>query len=101
MGHAFVSLGSGRPVQEPVKRGGAARAFLEESGEAAKALEEAMRSALDAGGDREFLPVARATLAKIAEPLGVELDNSGLSARSLATLHASYRELTGAPPPAA
>jgi hypothetical protein len=55
---------------------------------------------LATGGDQGFLPVARATLARIAGPLGVELDGSGLSVRSLATLHAFYRELTGAPLPA-
>jgi hypothetical protein len=32
--------------------------------------------------------------------MGIELDETGLSTRSLATLHAFYRELTGAPVPA-
>jgi hypothetical protein len=29
----------------------------------------------------------------------VDLDDQGLNVRSMATLHAFYRELTGAPPP--
>jgi glyoxylase-like metal-dependent hydrolase (beta-lactamase superfamily II) len=98
MGHSFCGLtpASGR---DPVRRGAAARTYLEESGEAAKAVEEAMRSTLAANPAAPFLDVARDALALLAEPLGVELDQSGLSIRSLATLHAFYRELTGAPKP--
>ena len=98
LGHSFCGLGSvsGR---EPVRRGPAARQFLEESGEAAKAVEEAMRSVLNADPEAGFLAVARATLAVVAGPLGVDLDDQGLNVRSMATLHAFYRELTGAPPP--
>jgi hydroxyacylglutathione hydrolase len=100
MGHAFcgVDADSGR---DPVRRGAAARRFLEESGEAAKAVEEAMRSALqEQAPSAAFLDVARGALAKVAGPLGVELDERGLSVRTLATLHAFYRELTGAERPA-
>jgi glyoxylase-like metal-dependent hydrolase (beta-lactamase superfamily II) len=98
LGHSFCGLGPAA-VRDPVRRGAAARTFLEESGEAAKAIEEAMRSVLSYAGDAGFLPAARATLKRLADPLGVELDAGGLSTRSLATLHAFYRELTGAPPP--
>jgi hydroxyacylglutathione hydrolase len=99
LGHSYLGLGpdAGR---DPVRKGEAARAFLEESGEAAKAIEEAMRSVLASDGDRGFLLVAEATLARVAGSLGVQLDARGLNTRSLATLHAFYRELTGAPPPA-
>lgn len=98
LGHSFCGLSpaSGR---DPVRRGGAARTFLQESGEGAKAVEEAMRSVLNTEGSTGFLPTARATLGRLAEPLALELDDGGLSARSLATLHAFYRELTGAPLP--
>ncbi|HEX2513175.1 MAG TPA: MBL fold metallo-hydrolase [Chloroflexota bacterium] len=100
LGHSFCGLGpeSGR---DPVRQGEAARTYLEESGEAAKAVEEAMRSVLAPGaaGERDFLSVARATLQRVAGPLGVELDGQGLSPRSVVTLHAFYRELTGAPLP--
>ncbi len=98
LGHSFCgqSAASGR---EPVRRGAAARTFLQESGAAAKAVEEAMRSVLNSAGDAGFLPTARATFERLAEPLALELDASGLSARSLATVHAFYRELTGAPLP--
>jgi hypothetical protein len=84
-----------------VRQGEAARTYLEESGEAAKAVEEAMRSVLAGGGEgeQEFLSVARATLQRVAGPLGVELDRQGLSPRSVVTLHAFFRELTGAPLP--
>ncbi|MGH2350614.1 MAG: MBL fold metallo-hydrolase [Chloroflexota bacterium] len=99
MGHSFCGL-SAESGRDPVRRGSAARTFLEESGEAAKAVEEAMRSVLQTRGDAGFLPTARATLAPLAHPLGLELDESGLSIRCLATLHAFYRELTGAPLPA-
>ena len=58
-----------------------------------------MRSALQARRGADFLTRASATLAPLAEPLRVELDGSSLSFRSLATLHAFYRELTGAPLP--
>ena len=98
MGHWFGGLAP-EAGRDPVRRGAAARAFLEESGEAAKAVEEAMRSTLAANPQAPFLDVARAALAIVAEPLGVELDASGLSFRSLATLHAFYREFTGAPKP--
>ncbi len=99
LGHAFCGLDPQSP-QELVRRGATARRFLEESGEAAKAVEEAMRSVIETEGSAEFLTVARLTLARVAEPLGVQLDGSGLSVRSLATLHAFYREMTGAAPPA-
>jgi len=98
LGHAFCGMDAQAP-QEPVRRGAAARQFLEESGEAAKAVEEAMRSVIEAEGAADFLTVARRTLARVAGPLGVQLDDAGLSVRSLATLHAFYREMTGAPPP--
>jgi glyoxylase-like metal-dependent hydrolase (beta-lactamase superfamily II) len=95
MGHAFCGL---RPEggRDPVRRGAAAQAYLEESGEAAKAVEEAMRSVLRDAPRDDFLAVARAVFARIAGPLGVELDAQGLSVRSLATVHAFYREQTGA-----
>jgi hydroxyacylglutathione hydrolase len=100
LGHSFCGLDpeSGR---DPVRQGEAARTYLEESGEAAKAVEEAMRSVLAGGraGERDFLSVARATLQRVAGPLGVELDRQGLSPRSVVTLHAFFRELTGAPLP--
>lgn len=101
MGHSFCGLSpaSGR---DPLRRGTAARTFLEESGEAAKAIEEAMRSTLqthNSADGRDFLAVARQTLARIAGPLSVELDATGLSVRSLAALHAFYREMTGAQRP--
>ena len=100
LGHSFCGL-SPESGRDPVRKGEAARIYLEESGGAAKAIEEAMRSVIAGvqdGGD--FLPVARATLERLAEPMGVELDEIGLSTRSLATLHAFYRELTGAAVPA-
>jgi hypothetical protein len=68
--------------------------------EAAKAIEEAMRSALWDEPARPFLAAARAVFDRLADPLDVELDAEGLNFRSLATLHAFYRELTGAAPPA-
>jgi hydroxyacylglutathione hydrolase len=100
LGHSFCGLDpeSGR---DPVRQGEAARTYLEESGEAAKAVEEAMRSVLAGGGEGEqdFLSVARETLQRVVGPLGVELDRQGLSPRSVVTLHAFFRELTGAPLP--
>jgi hydroxyacylglutathione hydrolase len=98
LGHDFcgLTLETGR---SPVRAGEAARVYLEQSGQAAKAIEEAMRSILATQGDSGFLPVARATLERLAAPLGVELDAGGLNTRSLATLHSYYRELTGAPLP--
>lgn len=99
LGHSFCGLTeeSGR---DPVRRGAGARRFLEESGEAAKAIEEAMRSAVAERPGAGFLELARTVLATLAAPLGLELDAAGLNVRSLATLHAFYRELTGAPLPA-
>lgn len=99
LGHSFCGLSPGSS-RAAVRRGPAARAFLEESGEAAKAVEEAMRSELRAGRSAGFTSVAQRTLGTLAGPLQLELDASGLSARSLATLHAFYRELTGAATPA-
>jgi hypothetical protein len=83
-----------------VRRGEAARQFLEESGEVAKAVEEAMRSVLRTDGDSGFVPVARAALARLSGVLSLQLDDAGLNLRSLPTLHAFYRELTGALLPA-
>ncbi|HEX2036968.1 MAG TPA: MBL fold metallo-hydrolase [Chloroflexota bacterium] len=86
--------------RDPVRRGEAARQFLEESGEVAKAVEEAMRSVLRTDGDSGFVPVARAALARLSGVLSLQLDDAGLNLRSLPTLHAFYRELTGALLPA-
>ncbi len=99
MGHSFCGL-TAESGRDPVRRGASARRFLEESGEAAKAIEEAMRSTVAERPGASFLEIARAVLATLAAPLGLDLDASGLNARSLATLHAFYRELTGAPLPA-
>jgi glyoxylase-like metal-dependent hydrolase (beta-lactamase superfamily II) len=98
LGHSFCGLGP-EAGRDPVRQGEAARTYLEESGEAAKAVEEAMRSVLARGGGRDFRSVAQATLQTVAGPLGVELDGQGLSPRSMVTLHAFFRELTGAPLP--
>jgi glyoxylase-like metal-dependent hydrolase (beta-lactamase superfamily II) len=98
LGHDFCGLAP-EAGRSPVRVGEAARVYLEESGQAAKAVEEAMRSVLATQGDGGFLPVARATLERLAGPLGVELDAGGLNTRSIATLHSYYRELTGAPLP--
>jgi hypothetical protein len=98
LGHSFCGLGS-EAGRDPVRQGEAARTYLEESGEAAKAVEEAMRSVLSRGGAQDFRSVARATLQTVAGPLGVDLDGQGLSPRSVVTLHAFFRELTGAPLP--
>jgi hydroxyacylglutathione hydrolase len=99
LGHSFCGL-SPESGRDPVRKGEAARLFLEESGNAAKAIEEAMRSVIAGAQDGgDFLPVARATLERLAEPMGIELDGVGMNTRSLATLHAFYRELTGAPVP--
>ena len=98
MGHSFCGLAS-EAGRDPVRRGNAARAYLEESGEAAKAVEEALRSAIRSVNPADFIAVAKTTLAALQKPLGIELDADGLSARSIATLHAFYRELTGAPKP--
>ncbi|HEX2186100.1 MAG TPA: MBL fold metallo-hydrolase [Chloroflexota bacterium] len=103
LGHAFVGLApNAHPDagRDPVRRGGAARQFLEESGEVAKAVEEAMRSVLRTDGDAGFVPVARAALARLSGVLRLQLDDAGLNLRSLPTLHAFYRELTGAVLPA-
>ena len=54
---------------------------------------------IETGGAADFQAVARATLSRVAGPLGVQLDETGLSVRSLATLHAFYREMTGAGTP--
>src|SRR5262249_49574243 len=66
LGHSFCGL-SPESGRDPVRKGEAARTYLEESGEAAKAVEEAMRSVLAGVRNRgDFLPVARATLERLA-----------------------------------
>jgi hypothetical protein len=75
-----------------------ARTFLEESGQAAKAIEEAMRRAVTQG-DPGFVTAARHALSVLADDLGVSRDAEGLNRRSIPTLHAFYREHLGAPPP--
>ena len=97
LGHAFYGLpgGSGN---EPVRSGPDARMFLEESGQAAKAIEEAMRRAV-AHGDPGFVTAARQVLSVLADDLGVVRDADGLNRRAIPTLHAFYREQVGAPPP--
>ncbi|HEV2122932.1 MAG TPA: MBL fold metallo-hydrolase, partial [Chloroflexota bacterium] len=74
-GHAFCGLppASGR---DPVRKGAAAKLYLEESGEAAKAVEEAARSIL---GDRQNAPFdefARALFGRLEKPLGLVLDSA-------------------------
>jgi glyoxylase-like metal-dependent hydrolase (beta-lactamase superfamily II) len=98
LGHSFCGLAAGAG-RDPVRRDAQAQLILQESGETAKAIEEAMRSDLQEHATAPFLEVARRTLAALAGPLGLSLDERGLNARSLATLHAFYRELTGAPAP--
>jgi glyoxylase-like metal-dependent hydrolase (beta-lactamase superfamily II) len=99
MGHAMASLspdaGSG-----PVRRGREAQAFLVECGEAAKAVEEAARSILAGEPGLDFDAFARQLVARLKDPLNLEVDQNGLNPRSMATIHAFYRELTGAPLPA-
>jgi glyoxylase-like metal-dependent hydrolase (beta-lactamase superfamily II) len=97
-GHAFCGLhpSSGR---EPVRQGASARLYLEESGEAAKAVEEAGRSILEERPNLPFDEFARALFARLAGPLGLQLNGDGMSPPSMATAHACYREFTGAPKP--
>ena len=99
LGHAmaglFAEAGSG-----PVRRGSEARTFLEESGEAAKAVEEASRSVIQDNSQISFDDFARKVYARLQGQLGIEVDQDGMNARSMATAHAFYRELTGAPLPA-
>jgi hydroxyacylglutathione hydrolase len=99
LGHAMASLspdaGSG-----PVRRDGQAQAFLEQSGEAAKAVEEAARSIVADTPGIDFDAFARQLCARLAPALGLEVDQNGLNPRSMATIHAFYREMTGAPLPA-
>jgi hydroxyacylglutathione hydrolase len=97
LGHAFHGLPGGSGT-DPVRQGPVARTFLEESGQAAKAVEEAMRRAL-ANGDPGFIAAARIVLAALADDLGVARDQEGLNRRAIPTLHAFYREQVGAPPP--
>ena len=97
LGHAFHGFAGGSGT-DPVRLGRDARTFLEESGQAAKAIEEAMRRAV-AHGDPGFIPAARAVLASLADDLGVVRDADGLNRRAIPTLHAFYREQVGAPPP--
>jgi len=98
MGHGFSGLNaeSGR---DSVRQGADAQRFLEESGEAAKVVEEAARSVLKETPDLAFLDFARRLFGRVAGQLGTELDAAGMSVRSMATVHAFYRELTGAPLP--
>ena len=97
LGHAFYGLPGGSGT-DPVRQGPDARTFLEESGQAAKAVEEAMRQALTKG-DPGFVTAARSVLAALADDLGVTRDHEGLNRRAIPTLHAFYREQVGAPPP--
>ena len=97
LGHAFTGLPGGTEAN-PVREGAIARQFLEESGQAAKAIEETMRRVI-ASGDGGFVMVARTVLQRLVADLGVTLDEQGLNRRAIATLHAFYRELTGSPPP--
>ncbi len=97
LGHAFTGLPGGTEAS-PVREGAGARQFLEESGQAAKAVEETMRRVI-ASGDGGFVAVARTVLNRLVADLGVAIDDQGLNRRSIATLHAFYRELTGSPPP--
>ncbi len=97
LGHAFMGLPGGSG-SDPVRTGDTARTFLEESGQAAKAVEEAMRRAVTRG-DPGFIAAAREVLAMLGDDLGVSRDAEGLNRRAIPTLHAFYRELTGAPPP--
>jgi hydroxyacylglutathione hydrolase len=98
MGHAMASL-SAESGKGPVRRGREAQAFLEESGEAAKAVEEASRSILADAPGVDFDTFARQLVARLAESLNLEVDEKGMNPRSMATIHAFYRELTGAPLP--
>ena len=99
MGHSFSGLTeeSGR---DSVRKGGAARRFLEESGEGAKAVEEAARSVVTAKAGIGFKEFARAVFGRVAKQLNVELNEDGVNPRAIQTVHAFYRELTGAPLPA-
>ena len=97
LGHAFHGFPPDT-VTDPVRHGPAARTFLEESGQAAKAIEEAMRRAV-AHGDPGFILAARDVLERLADDLGVARDGEGLNRRAIPTLHAFYREQVGAPPP--
>lgn len=97
LGHAFTGLPGGTEAS-PVREGAVARQFLEESGQAAKAVEETMRRVI-ASGDGGFVAVARTVLERLVTDLGVAIDDQGLNRRAIATLHAFYREFTGSPPP--
>lgn len=97
LGHAFHGFPGGSGT-DSVREGSGARTFLEESGQAAKAIEEAMRRAV-ASGDPGFIAAARGVLTTLADDLGVVLDAEGLNRRAIPTLHAFYREQVGAPPP--
>jgi glyoxylase-like metal-dependent hydrolase (beta-lactamase superfamily II) len=99
MGHSFSGL-SPESGREAVRTGRAAQTFLEESGQGAKVVEEAARSVLPEANPGDFLDFARRLFQRVSGQLGVELDEQGLSSRSMATVHAFYRELTGAPAPA-
>jgi glyoxylase-like metal-dependent hydrolase (beta-lactamase superfamily II) len=97
LGHGFHGFPGGSGT-DPVRHGPDVRTFLEESGQAAKAVEEAMRRAV-ANGDPGFIPAAQSVLTALADDLGVTRDAQGLNRRSIPTLHAFYREQVGAPPP--
>jgi glyoxylase-like metal-dependent hydrolase (beta-lactamase superfamily II) len=99
MGHSFSGLTeeSGR---DSVRKGPAAQRFLEESGEAAKVVEEAGRSVLAETPGLRFMEFAKRVFGRVAAQLNVDLDESGVNGRTIQTVHAQYRELTGAPLPA-
>jgi glyoxylase-like metal-dependent hydrolase (beta-lactamase superfamily II) len=99
MGHAMASF-SPEAGSGPVRCGQEAQAFLKDSGEGAKAVEEAARSILAGAPRLDFDSFARQLVARLAESLSLEVDQNGLNPRSMATIHAYYRELTGAPLPA-
>ena len=95
MGHSFSGL-SEESGRESVRAGEDARRFLEESGEAAKAVEEASRSVLAESPGIAFVEFAKAVFGKLTGQFDVELDERGLNSRSIQTVHAFYREMTGA-----
>lgn len=98
MGHGYSGL-TPQSGTDPVRQGDAARQFLIESGEAAKVIEEATRSILAQQPDTAFKPFARELFQRLQKSLGTTLDENGMNERSMATAHAFYREITGAPLP--
>jgi len=63
-------------------------------------VEEASRSVLAAQPNVPFRDFAKRVFGRLAGQLNVELDERGMNGRAIQTVHAFYRELTGAALPA-